>query len=279
MAMYSRQISSPVVVIPARPLYQTQLSAGTFGRHYSSGMHFNATPASCPQIQATSRGRKRSRDEASTNLEPDSRRPHVDSWQNNGTGGNGAYVEESTDQGRRLFQEKNASQMESRSRKAQRLDHSPDQAPLQASLHGTCYDGASKDSQGNLVSTACGNSLVIDAFTILLGIGWRQLGTDEHVQAAARGWARFIEKHFKLSNVGIRLESRGLQSYLVEAAEGYFLFAENLRRGRLVSRTPDKALHNLQLSPPVFEGPELDLTLAENQQFEPFTESAMAIDE
>ncbi|GAO15020.1 hypothetical protein UVI_02027550 [Ustilaginoidea virens] len=262
-------------------------------------MHFNATPASCPQIQATSRGRKRSRDEASTNLEPDSRRPHVDSWQNNGTGGNGmvsvkptngfvsdassyplgAYVEESTDQGRRLFQEKNASQMESRSRKAQRLDHSPDQAPLQASLHGTCYDGASKDSQGNLVSTACGNSLVIDAFTILLGIGWRQLGTDEHVQAAARGWARFIEKHFKLSNVGIRLESRGLQSYLVEAAEGYFLFAENLRRGRLVSRTADKALHNLQLSPPVFEGPELDLTLAENQQFEPFTESAMAIDE
>ncbi len=41
---------------------------------------------------------------------------------------------------------------------------------------------------------------------------------------------------------------QGLSSYLVEAHEGYFLFAENLRRGRLVSRNTQRVLDNLKTS-------------------------------
>jgi hypothetical protein len=97
---------------------------------------------------------------------------------------------------------------------------------------------------------------IVDDFTLQLGIGWRRVGNDENIQAAARGWAKFIENHYPISNVIIRLESKGLQSYLVEASEGYFLFDENLRNGRLVSTTGEGALQNLKSNPPVFEGPE-----------------------
>ena len=114
-------------------------------------------------------------------------------------------------------------------------------------------------SNSAAMATASAGQLVIDDFTMHLGIGWRRISDAEHIQAAARGWARFIENHFALCNVRICLESKGLQSYLVEASEGYFLFAEDLRRGRLVSRTVECALRNLQLSPPIFDGPELEM--------------------
>lgn len=100
------------------------------------------------------------------------------------------------------------------------------------------------------------NHPIVDDFTLHLGIGWRRISNDEHIQAAARGWAKFIENHYPISNVAIQLESKGLQSYLIEASEGYFLFDENLRQGRLVSRTGEGALQNLKSNPPVFEGPE-----------------------
>lgn len=109
------------------------------------------------------------------------------------------------------------------------------------------------------ISAGSAGQLIIDNCTVHLGIGWRRISDDEHIQAAARGWARFIENHFALCNVRMCLESRGLQSYLVEAAEGFFLFTEDLRCGRLVSRTVDRALHNLQKSPPVFDGPEIEM--------------------
>ncbi|ROT43362.1 hypothetical protein SODALDRAFT_327556 [Sodiomyces alkalinus F11] len=95
---------------------------------------------------------------------------------------------------------------------------------------------------------------VVDDFTLHLGIGWRKLSEDEHIQAAARGWSRYIENHYPLSSAAILLESRGLQAYLVESAEGFFLFSEDLRQGRLVSVRADVALQNLKCSPPVFEG-------------------------
>ena len=104
---------------------------------------------------------------------------------------------------------------------------------------------------------------MVDDFTLQLGIGWRRISNDEHIQAAARGWARFIENHYPISNVVIRLESKGLQSYLVEASQGYFLFDENLRHGRLVSTTGDGALQNLKNHPPVFEGPETLMAAAQ----------------
>lgn len=97
---------------------------------------------------------------------------------------------------------------------------------------------------------------VIDNFAIQLGIGWKRISEEEHIQAAARGWARFIENHYPLSNAHVRLESHALQSYLVESNEGFFLFAENLRQGRLVSSTIVGAMQNLQSNPPTFDGSE-----------------------
>jgi hypothetical protein len=98
---------------------------------------------------------------------------------------------------------------------------------------------------------------VVDAFTLHLGIGWRRINDDEDIQAAARGWARYIENHYPISNAKIRLQSRALESYLVESSEGFFLFSEDLRQGRLVSQHPERAIQNLKTSPPTFDGSEI----------------------
>ncbi|KAI1278554.1 hypothetical protein F5Y07DRAFT_62530 [Xylaria sp. FL0933] len=113
------------------------------------------------------------------------------------------------------------------------------------------------------LSTDVSSQPIVDNFTLHLGIGWSRISEDEHIQAAARGWSRYIENHFPVTNAQIRLESKGLQSYLVEASEGFFLFAENLRQGQLVSRTVDQTLHNLKSTPPIFEGLEV-MTAAES---------------
>jgi hypothetical protein len=98
---------------------------------------------------------------------------------------------------------------------------------------------------------------IVDRFTLHLGVGWSRLSEDEHIQAAARGWARYVENHFPVTKARIVLESKGLESYLVEASEGFFLFAENLRRGQFVSRDVNQTLANLRSTPPVFEGQEV----------------------
>lgn len=100
---------------------------------------------------------------------------------------------------------------------------------------------------------------IIDNFTLHLGIGWSSLSiTDPDTQAATRGWVKFIETHFPLSNVRIRLQSKGLASYLIESNEGYFLFGEDLKQGRLVSVDIEKTLVNLQGACPIFEGETME---------------------
>jgi hypothetical protein len=138
-----------------------------------------------------------------------------------------------------------------RSHKSQRLEMTPTLGPV---------DGPSSRSSPirdlvNPMATSSGSLAqpVIDDFTLHLGIGWNRISEDEGIQAAARGWARYIENHYPVTNAKIRLESRGLQSYLVEADEGFFLFAENLRQGRLVATTGERAIQNLKTSPPTFD--------------------------
>ena len=107
------------------------------------------------------------------------------------------------------------------------------------------------------VSTDTSSQPIIDNFTLHLGIGWSRISQDEHIQAAARGWSRYIENHFSVTNAQIRLESTGLHSYLLQASEGLSSFAEHLPRGQLVSKNVDQTLLNLKSSPPVFEGLEV----------------------
>jgi hypothetical protein len=95
----------------------------------------------------------------------------------------------------------------------------------------------------------------VDDFTRHLGIGWSSVNTaDEDIQAAARGWTKFIENHFPITDGKIRLQSKGLASYLVESNEGYFLFGEDLRQGRLVSTSLENTWVNLRGPVPIFEG-------------------------
>ncbi|KAL1899597.1 hypothetical protein Cpir12675_001365 [Ceratocystis pirilliformis] len=118
----------------------------------------------------------------------------------------------------------------------------------------------------------------IDELTLHLGIGWRRLSSEEHIRAAARGWARYIEMHYPLSNVTITLESKALQSYLVESNEGFFLFSEDLRQGRLVSRTREGVLANLKTNPPVFDSSSYPMSASETSRIQtPVQQNGMQV--
>ncbi|KAI9800205.1 MAG: hypothetical protein M1825_004189 [Sarcosagium campestre] len=118
----------------------------------------------------------------------------------------------------------------------------------------------------------------IDDCTHILGIGWTRYGddaADPHMQAAARGWARYIENHYPLSSVRLLLESKALNAYLVATAQGFFLFQDDLRQGRLVGSTEQATLANLQTVPVSFEGAE-SLTAVGTPQSQPTTTVVVA---
>ena len=94
----------------------------------------------------------------------------------------------------------------------------------------------------------------IDQYTHLLGIGWTYVGEDSELAAMARGFGRYIDNHYPLSNVEILLSSKSLESYLVKSSQGYYLFNEDLTSGQLVARTWEDTLANLQCSPVKFLG-------------------------
>ncbi|KAG6018314.1 hypothetical protein E4U43_004456 [Claviceps pusilla] len=256
--------------------------------------HKNTAEPPMPPSPVRSAGRKRSRDEASTNLEPDLDPTlaveSMEDWAN-GVGMDlirpasshvadtstqpDTFMHRSSDVNQKDKQDLQIHRPELRSHKSQRLDRTTQISPLCSTQH----QPAPQSSPGDIPSSVCHDALVIDNFTVHLGIGWRSISGDEHIQAAARGWARFIEINFGLAKVRICLESKGLQSYLVEASSGYFLFAENLRQGRLVSPTAEGALKNLQFSPPVFEGPELPvLANRDDKCVDPFVDATMVLD-
>ncbi|KZF25251.1 hypothetical protein L228DRAFT_265727 [Xylona heveae TC161] len=142
-----------------------------------------------------------------------------------------------------------ADSVSSTRRKAQRLD-------ITASRPEDVSDGAvgasnAPSSNGGISDPA------VDDFTRLLGVGWTRLSNDDGVQAAARGWARYIENHFPVSNASIMLQSRGLGAYLVGSQQGFYLFHEELADGQLVATAWDQTLANLQARPIVFEGSEV----------------------
>lgn len=96
----------------------------------------------------------------------------------------------------------------------------------------------------------------VDHFTHLLGIGWARISDDKDVQAAARGWSRYIENHYPLSMVRIVLRSKGLEANLAETANGFFLFKDDLSEGQLVGSDWETCLANLQRKPIAFQGSE-----------------------
>lgn len=96
----------------------------------------------------------------------------------------------------------------------------------------------------------------VDHFTYLLGVGWARISDDKDVQAAARGWSKYIENHYPLSGVRIVLRSKGLEANLAETENGYFLFKDDLSEGQLVGSDWGTCLANLQRKPIAFQGLE-----------------------
>lgn len=274
MASFQRQFTtaSPVLALPPQPSPQGKLSPAPFTPQHAPVPVQSAPGDAFPSQQ----GRKRSRDEAGVNLQPDPPAPAPEEPKDDWVYGegmvlikpNGGYVgDASTQSGTWMEEQKEAADTESR--------RQVEAATVDVRYHksqrfGSHDDGFSASTPTGsqvlpTITEAIGKSTapVIDNFTLHLGIGWSKISEDEHIQAAARGWARFIENHYPLNEVEICLESKGLQSYLVKAAEGYFLVSEDLRQARLVSQDAESALRNLQHSPPIFDSPE-SLTKAES---------------
>lgn len=283
----STYTSSPVLAMPAQSTHQGLFDRPVFASrpplfgHPSSWSNFN-TPLPNTSLAA---GRKRSRDEAAVNLDPPEKlveapviKENEDEWVYgpgmtlikrstsyvaDASSQSGTWLEEKAakEEARKveaalLAQQQLSQQRPSlRSHKSQRLEVASD-SPVDSSQRSRSARSPVRDLVNPMASSS--DSLaqpVIDDFTHHLGIGWSRISDDEHIQAAARGWARYIENHYPVTNAKIRLESRGLQSYLAETDEGFFLFAENLRQGRLVSTNAERAMQNLKTSPPTFDGP------------------------
>ncbi len=293
--------SAPVLSMPLQAAHQA-----SFGKPLLQYQGNPSLPASwrAHHIRASSvAGRKRSRDEASVNLDPPEKlvepptiKEPEDEWvygpgmtlvkksagyTTDAASQSGTWVEEQAakEEARKaqaalLAQEQlSQSRPSLRSHKSQRLDmtssaNADERFPSRRS-------SPTRDAANPMTTSS--DSLaqpIVDNFTLHLGIGWSRISDDSHIQAAARGWARYIENHYPVTHAKILLESRGLQSYLVEAAEGYYLFAENLRQGRLVSVTAEGALQNLKSSPPVFEGLN---TMAASETSKPLESIAAAV--
>lgn len=139
-----------------------------------------------------------------------------------------------------------------RSHKSQRLDLTSTPAIAEETnlVNGVSFAPVSSATNGTNGPTGP----TVDDFTRHLGIGWSSVSTDEDIQAAVRGWSKFIENHFPVTDAKILLQSKGLASYLVEAKEGYFLFGEDLKQGRLVSQSLERTWLNLRGAVPVFDG-------------------------
>ena len=122
---------------------------------------------------------------------------------------------------------------------------------------------ASLDQGFNIAAQSAGspNETVadppIDQYTHLLGIGWTYVGEGSDRAAMARGYSRYIENYYPLTNVETLLSSKSLESYLVKTSQGYYLFKEDLLSGQLVATTWEDTLVNLQWSPVRFSGAQV----------------------
>ncbi|KFX96348.1 hypothetical protein O988_05360 [Pseudogymnoascus sp. VKM F-3808] len=267
--------------------FKEQSPAQPFG-HYGassvfapSGQHsmdIGAGYQSQPEPQQRA-GRKRSRDEAAVNLDTDLFRQAVNAsleiGQNaeygEGTtlfGPNGSLVDSGSEK-RSCADDAGAYSLPVappltapmpilRSHKSQRLDMGNTSSKAE---DGNAWNGNTPSSSPTRQSPLRGPT--VDDYTMHLGIGWSRISNDVDMQAAARGWAKYIENHFHITSPKILLQSNGLASYLVEAKEGWFLFGEDLAQGRLVATTLDRTFENLRTSPPVFDGGEVLVPVAE----------------
>ncbi|EMR64204.1 hypothetical protein UCREL1_8851 [Eutypa lata UCREL1] len=268
--------------MPPSAVHQGAFGMPTFPRQPSLFSR-NETWSRMSVSTAQTAGRKRSRDEAAVNLDVNEAKlatiepvkekedewvygegmvliKNPSSYISSAGSQSGTWLEEkkAADDIRRNEEARAINQQERpslRNSKSQRLDMNAISVPgMEAKRRASPVRDANTSASTSSLSTDTSSQPIVDNYTLHLGIGWNRISNNDHIQAAARGWAKYIENHFPITNVRIQLESKGLQSYLVEASEGYFLFAENLRQGQFISRDLNQTFSNLKANPPVFEG-------------------------
>ncbi|KAL3428218.1 hypothetical protein PVAG01_01727 [Phlyctema vagabunda] len=287
------QTRSPVLALPPQLAPQSSFNMEPNPSLFSSPFGANSLNPSPPSSSwsmqnstshapSSAAGRKRSRDEAAENLVDDEYFPNLkaaplpppieneEEWEY-GEGmtlikPNANYVMSAENQSGTWVEEKVEPQQSPtpaqspqrptiRPHKSQRLNLTASDVVDDLNLSSNRLVAPLSSTTANGLNSNGGPSEpTVDDFTRHLGIGWSSISADSDIQAAARGWTKFIENHFPVTDVKIRLQSRGLASYLVEASEGYFLFGEDLKQGRLVSRDLSKTWENLRANPPIFDG-------------------------
>jgi hypothetical protein len=291
--------SSPVVVLPPLQFPSQPYTMNSNNLTFTNPSPFgqaspNPSAFSLPRTPSSATGRKRSRDEAADNLQEEYFSPPAQESEEDWEYGEGMtlikpigfIIDASSQTGTWAEEKAEISQLQAqtppaiqdrpmlRSYKSQRLDltATPVIAEEISLSNGTVIASSPPKMASNGMEEP-----TIDAFTIYLGIGWSRISDGEDIQAAARGWAKFIENHYPVNNAHIRLQSKGLASYLVEAREGWFLFGEDLKEGRLVSISLERTFENLKTTPPIFDGEEIHYAAAETPRvdIEPKHEAKM----
>ena len=281
--MKDRTTSPVLTFYPPQPSFDMGSNRPIFSSHFGNGINTSPLISSYTALTPTASappsaaGRKRSRDEAAPNLEDDyfpvQAPPSVpappeneDEWEYgegmflkkpSGSGyiidagsQTGTWAEEKAENNTRAITPAPSPERPIiRSAKSQRLDLTATPMIAEEVLrNGTMITPLSASPTNGFAEPT------VDDFTRHLGIGWSSISADEHIQAAARGWTKFINNHFPVTDAKICLRSRGLASYLVEAKEGFFLFGDDLKQGRLVSTSLEKTWINLRGPVPLFDG-------------------------
>lgn len=86
-------------------------------------------------------------------------------------------------------------------------------------------------------STQDSTDLMHDPIALQLGVGWKSIGDDSDRQAAARGWAKFIEENYQIGVIEILAQCTGDAWVLAKASRGYYIFEEHLRCGVFLARS------------------------------------------
>ncbi|KAJ5750246.1 hypothetical protein N7533_007274 [Penicillium manginii] len=151
------------------------------------------------------------------------------------------------------------------SRKSQRLDQSaPGLDDIALSSINQRLNGPSLDDQHRSLQSGSTppNEPHIDEATLLLGISWQRIDSDDDMAPAIRGWTKYIDNQYAshLQNSQMLMKSRALNAFLVTAtpnsaiAPAFYLFNDDLTQCQLVASSWDSCLQNLRQTPILFEG-------------------------
>lgn len=97
----------------------------------------------------------------------------------------------------------------------------------------------------------------IDPYMMSLGVSWCTVAHDADSTAAARGLSRYVERHYPLSDVKFLAKNRRNETILASSNGCWYLFKEDLSKGRLVaSYSWESAVRRLNQNPIEYEGEE-----------------------